>query len=51
MKPLVYFVESVNDKEVIVYKEKLQEILKEVYQAGFEDGERSKSDLIYLQHD
>ena len=50
MKPLVYFdFESVNDKEVIVYKERLQEILKKMYQAGFEDGK--KSNILYLQHD
>ena len=42
MKPLIYFdFESVNDKDIIINKERLQEILTEVYQAGYEDGERS----------
>ena len=47
MKPLVYFdFESFSDKNVIISKERLQEILTEVYQAGYEDGERSKHCII-----
>ena len=48
MKPLVYFdFESFSDKDVIISKERLQEILEEVYQAGYEDGENSKSYIIF----
>ena len=47
MKPLIYFdFESVNDKDIIISKKRLQEIVTEVYQAGYEDGERSKPYLI-----
>ena len=47
MKPLVYFdFESFSDKDVIIGKERLQEILEEVYQAGYEDGKNSKSYII-----
>lgn len=44
MKPLVYFdFESFGDRDVIISKERLQEILEEVYQAGYKDGENCKS--------
>ena len=49
MKPLIYFdFESINDKDIIISKERLQEILTEVYQAGYEDGERSKPYIISI---
>lgn len=40
MKPLVYFdfKESNDENYVIVRKDKLQNILEEVYQAGYNDG-------------
>ena len=42
MEPLTYFdFESVNDK-----KERLQEILTEVYQVGYKDGEKAKPYII-----
>lgn len=43
MKPLIYFdfEECNNDKySVVIRKDRLQEILDEVYQAGYEDGNR-----------
>ena len=42
MKPLIYFdFEECSDKySVIIRKDRLEEILDEVYQAGYEDGNR-----------
>lgn len=43
MKPLIYFdFELIDDKNVKISKERLKEILEEVYVAGFEDGLDSK---------
>lgn len=43
MKPLVYFdFKEVNDREVAINKNRLQEILEEVYQAGYTDGSNCK---------
>ena len=51
MKPLIYFdFESVNDKDIIISKERLQEILEEVYQAGYEDGKNSKSYITTMPY-
>ena len=39
MKPLVYFdFKEINDGEVVINKKRLEEILEEVYQAGYTDG-------------
>lgn len=39
MKPLVYFdFKEINDREVVINKKRLEEILEEVYQAGYTDG-------------
>lgn len=38
MKPLVYFVDKNNQDKYVLEKEELNKILKEVYQAGYEDG-------------
>lgn len=44
MKPLVYYdFKEINDEEVSINKNKLEEILNEVYQAGYTDGNNSKS--------
>lgn len=42
MKPLVYFdfEECSNKDSVIIRKDRLNEILDEVYQAGYEDGRK-----------
>lgn len=42
MKPLVYFdfEECSNKDSVIIRKDRLNEILNEVYQAGYEDGRK-----------
>lgn len=48
MKPLVYFdfEEYDNDKNlVLVEKKRLQEILEEVYNAGFADGNNGKQTI------
>lgn len=48
MKPLVYFdfEEYDNDKNlVLVEKKKLQEILEDVYNAGFADGNNGKQTI------
>ena len=43
MKPLVYFdFKEINDGEVIINKKRLEEILEEVYQAGYSDGSNCK---------
>lgn len=39
MKPLVYYdFKKINDGEVAINKKRLEEILEEVYQAGYADG-------------
>lgn len=39
MKPLVYYdFKEINDGEVAINKKRLEEILEEVYQAGYSDG-------------
>lgn len=39
MKPLVYFdFKEINDGEVVINKKRLEDILEEVYQAGYSDG-------------
>ena len=39
MKPLVYYdFKEINDGEVAINKKRLEEILEEVYQAGYADG-------------
>ena len=39
MKPLVYYdFKEINDGEVAINKKRLEEILEEVYQAGYVDG-------------
>ena len=44
MKPLVYYdFKEINDGEVSINKKRLEEILEEVYQAGYTDGNNSKS--------
>lgn len=44
MKPLVYYdFKEINDGEVSISKKRLEEILEEVYQAGYTDGNNSKS--------
>ena len=44
MKPLVYYdFKEINDVEVSISKKRLEEILEEVYQAGYTDGHNSKS--------
>lgn len=44
MKPLIYYdFEEVSAKEVVINKKRLKEILEEVYQAGYTDGNNSKS--------
>jgi len=44
MKPLVYFdFKEINDGEVAINKNRLQEILEEVYQAGYMDGNNNKN--------
>lgn len=40
MKTLVYLILSRDDKTVTISKERLQEIVDEVYQSGYEDGKR-----------
>lgn len=51
MKPLVYFdfQKYENDGNfVIIDKERLKEILEEVYQAGYEDGQQKNSVIPYF---
>ena len=44
MKPLVYYdFKEINDGEVSISKSRLEEILNEVYQAGYTDGSNNKS--------
>ena len=44
MKPLVYYdFKEINDGEVSISKSRLEEILEEVYQAGYKDGINNKS--------
>lgn len=48
MKPIVYFdfKECNDDKNsIIVAKDRLKEILNEVYQAGYEDGIKNKTTI------
>ena len=44
MKSLVYYdFKEINDGEVSISKSRLEEILNEVYQAGYTDGSNNKS--------
>lgn len=48
MKPIVYFdfIECNEDKNsVVITKDRLKEILDEVYQAGYEDGCKNKTTI------
>lgn len=49
MKPLIYFDFKETDDEnyVIVRKDRLQNILEEAYQAGYNDGIKVKTPALY----
>ena len=54
MKPLVYFDFEEYDGDsdfVLVDKNRLQEILEEVYNAGFADGNKASQHVVPLIHD
>ncbi|MEY8352503.1 hypothetical protein AALB39_04010 [Lachnospiraceae bacterium 54-53] len=54
MKPLVYFdfeKFEVDSNFVLVDKKRLQEILEEVYNAGFSDGSKTKHPVVVPTHD
>ena len=43
MKPIVFYdFYSMNNNKITIEKEKLDKLLKDVYNAGFEDGKNSK---------
>lgn len=46
MKPLVYLIDKKNNNnEILIDKDELQEMLNEVYQAGFYDGQSYKGNM------
>lgn len=48
MKPLIYFdFKEADSNNVIINKDKLREILDEVYNNGFEDGKQSNMITFY----
>lgn len=47
MKPLVYFIDKKNNNnEILIDKDELLEMLNEVYQAGFYDGQSYKCNMF-----
>lgn len=51
MKALVYYdFKEINDKEVSINKERLNQILEEVYQAGYNDGSKGNYTAPYIPY-
>lgn len=47
MKPLVYLIDKKNNNnEILIDKDELLEMLNEVYQAGFYDGQSYKCNML-----
>ena len=48
MKPLIYFdFKDIDDNNVTIDKNRLKEILDEIYNGGFEDGKKSNMITFY----
>lgn len=48
MKPLIYFdFKNTDDNNVTINKNRLKEILDEIYNSGFEDGKKSNMITFY----
>lgn len=48
MKPLIYFdFKDIDDNNVTINKNRLKEILDEIYNSGFEDGKKSNMITFY----